>query len=174
MARQSSRLNLINDSAMVAGAMKLYNAVRKFAPYKKIKDSVFISRVEGRGTSRFISVGINMNPETGAPFARAFDTGSGIHATMGARRKYIIRPKNAKALWFPYPSPKVYPGTVAYIKNGQFGITTKQVEHPGVRGVGYTKQAIKEAKPAIRKEIAKDVKENLKLYLRAEFERFGK
>jgi len=163
MARQSSRLNLINDSAMVAGAMKLYNAIRKFAPYKRIKDSVFISRIEGKGTSRFISVGINTNPATGAPFARAFDTGSGIHATRGKRGKYKILPIRAPYLQFMGTND--FAGKV---------IRVKEVKHPGVRGVGYTKQAIKEAKPAIRKEIAKDVKENLRLYLRAEFERFGK
>lgn len=167
MARQSSRLNLINDSAMVAGAMKLYNAIRKFAPYKKIKDSVFISRVEGRGTSRFISVGINMNPETGAPFARAFDTGSGIRATKGKRQRYRI-PGRLN------PNP---PPFLQFMGTNDFAgkvIRVKEVKHPGVRGVGYTKKAIDDAKPSIRKEIAKDVKENLRLYLRAEFERFGK
>lgn len=163
MARVSNKFNLIDDSAMVAGAMKLYNAVRKFAPYKKIKDSVFISRVEGRGTSRFISVGINMNPTTGAPFARAFDTGSGIHATKGKRGKYKISPIRAPFLQFMGTND--YAGRI---------IRVKEVKHPGVRGVGYTKQAIKEAKPAIRNEIVKDVKENLRLYLRAEFEKFSK
>jgi hypothetical protein len=167
MARQSSRLNLINDSAMVAGAMKLYNAIRKFAPYKRIKDSVFISRIEGKGTSRFISVGINTNPETGAPFARAFDTGSGIHATKGKRGRYLI-PGRLN------PNP---PPFLQFMGTNDFAgrvIRVKEVKHPGVRGIGYTKKAIDDAKPSIRKEIAKDVKENLRLYLRAEFERFGK
>ena len=163
MAKVSNRLNLINDSAMVAGAKKLYNAIRKFAPYKRIKDSVFISRVEGRGDSRFISVGINMNPITGAPFARAFDIGSGIHAVKGKKGRYKIVPKN-----FPYLQ---FRGTNDFA--GQI-IRVKGVLHPGVRGTGYTKKAIDEVRPKIRETIAKEVKQNLRLYLRAEFEKFGK
>lgn len=163
MAKISNRLNLINDSAMVKSAKKLYDAIRKFAPYKKIKDSVFISRVEGRGTSRFISVGINMNPQTGAPFARAFDAGSGLHATKGKRGKYRIRPTNAPFLQFM--------GTNDFA--GKL-IRVKEVKHPGVRGTNYTERAIKSVRPAIRQELAKDVKENLRLYLKAEFQKFGK
>lgn len=161
MAKASNRFNLINDSAMVAGAKKLYNALKKFAPYKKIKDSIFISRVEGKGDSRFISVGINMNPATGAPFARAFDIGSGIHGKK--RKKYTISPIRSPYLQFT--GTNEFAGRI---------IRIKQVKHPGVRGIGYTKKAIEEAKPSIRKEIAKDVKSNLRLYLRAEFERFSK
>lgn len=163
MAKVSSRLNLINDSAMMKSAKKLYDAIRKYAPYKRIKDSVFISRVEGRGTSRFISVGINMNPKTGAPFARAFDTGSGNYSTKGKRGKYQITPKRFAYLQFM--GTNEFSGRV---------IRVKKVMHPGVRGVGYTEKAINEVKPKIRKEISKDVKENLRLYLKAEFEKFGK
>jgi len=146
---------------MVKMAKRLYTAIRKYAPYKKIKDAVFISRVEGRGDSRFISVSINMSPKTGAPFARAFDIGSGIHGKRPS--KYLIRPTNGKFLQFP--------GTNAFA--GKI-IRVKEVQHPGVAGVGYTKKAIDEVKPAIRKELAKDVKGNLRLYLKAEFASFGK
>ena len=52
MAKSSSSLNLISNASMISGAKKLYNAIRKYAPYKKIKDSVFISRVEGKGDNR--------------------------------------------------------------------------------------------------------------------------
>lgn len=163
MPKPSNRLNLINDSAMVIAAKKLYDAIRAYAPYKRIKDSVFISRVEGRGSSRFISVGINTSPQTGAPFARAFDTGSGVHATKGRRGKYPIRPFNKPFLQFM--------GTNDFA--GQV-IRVKEVKHPGVRGTRYTEKAIKDVRPEIRQELAKDVRENLRLYLRAEFEKFGK
>lgn len=161
MPSPTNKLNLITDSSMVKSARKLYNAIRRLAPYKKIKDSVFISRVEGRGTSRFITVGINMNPQTGAPYARAFDIGSGIHGKKP--RKYIITPRNGKFLQFP--------GTNEF--SGQT-IRVKEVKHPGVRGTGYTKRAIDEVRPQIRSELSKDIKENLRLYLKAEFQKFGK
>ncbi len=161
MARTSSRLNLVTDSTMVKMAKKLYTAIRKYAPYKKIKDAVFISRVEGKGDSRFISVGIDMNPKTGAPFARAFDIGSGIHGKRPG--KYSIRPKNGKYLQFQ--------GTNAF--SGKV-IRVKEVLHPGVAGVGYTKKAMEEVKPSIRQTLAKEVKSNLRLYLKAEFSNLGK
>ena len=161
MARASSKLNLITDSTMVKMAKKLYTAIRKYAPYKRIKDAVYISRVEGRGDSRFISVAINMDDKTGAPFARAFDIGSGVHGKK--KSTYKIPPKN-----FPY---------LQFMGTNKFAgkiVRVKSVDHPGVRGIGYTKKAIKEVRPAIRQELAKDVKENLRLYLKAEFNKFGK
>lgn len=159
MASPSSRLNLITDSNMVKAAKKLYKSVRKFAPYKKIKDSVFITRVEGRKDSRFISVGIDMNPETGAPFARAFDIGSGLHGKK--RRKYQI---SGNPL-LTFAGTNDFAGTV---------IRVHKVKHPGVRGTGYTKKAVDEARPDIRKTIAQDVKNNLRLYLKVEFQKLGK
>lgn len=163
MPNPSNKFNLISDSGMVKSAQKLYRAIRRFAPYKRIKDSVYISRVEGKGTSRFISVGINMNPQTGAPFARAFDTGSGVHATKGRKGKYVISPKSKAFLQFMGTND--FAGKV---------IRVKEVKHPGVRGVGYTKKAIDSVRPEIRNELSKDVKENLRLYLKAEFQKFGK
>lgn len=161
MAKPSSSLNLIGDSTMVEGGKKLYNAVRKYAPYKRIKDAVYLSRVEGKKNSRFITVSINMNEETGgAPFARAFDIGSGIHGKK--KSTYPILPKR-----FPYLQ---FLGTNAL--SGQI-IRTKLVNHPGVKGVEYTKRALDSVRADIRNTIAQDVKENLRLYLKATFSKLG-
>lgn len=161
MAKPSSSLNLINDSAMVESGKKLYNAVKKFAPYKKIKQAVYLSRVEGNKSSRFITVSINMNEQTGgAPFARAFDTGSGVHGKN--KRTYPIVPKRFSSLQFI--------GTNAF--SGQV-IRTKLVNHPGVKGVEYTKRAIESVRSGIRNTLAKDVKENLRLYLKTTFSKLG-
>jgi len=162
MAKTINDFNLIGDSTMVRAAKMLYNAIVKYAPYQKIKDAVFISRVEGRKNSRFITVSINMREETGgAPFARAFDIGSGLHGKTHA--KYIIVPKR-----FP---------TLQFIGTNEFAgkiIRTKKVEHPGVVGVGYTRKAMDEVKPTIRSEIAAEAKESIRLYLRAQFSELGK
>lgn len=162
MARSSNKLNLVSDSAMVSGAKRLYDAIRKNAPYKKIKDAVYISRVEGRGNSRFITVSINTNPATGgAPYARAFDTGSGLHGKY--KRKYIITPRNFPLLQFR--GTNQFAGKI---------IRVAQVEHPGVKGTGYVKTSIEESRQSIRAEIAQNVKSNLRLYLKAQFESLGK
>ena len=161
MAKSSNSLNLISNASMISGAKKLYNAIRKYAPYKKIKDSVFISRVEGKGDSRFITVAVNMNPATGgAPYARAFDIGSGLRGKY--RRTYDIDPVNAPFLQFI--GTKRFAGKI---------IRTSHVDHPGVRGVKYTEKAIKEVKPEIRKSIADDVGKSIRLYLKSRFQNLG-
>lgn len=158
MARNINSFNMITDSAMVKSAKKLYTAIRKYAPYRKIKDAVFISRVQGNKNSRFITVGVDLKS---APHARAFDVGSGLHGKF--RRKYEIRPVNATLLQFP--------GTNQY--KGRI-IRTPLVMHPGVAGVNYTKKAIQEVRPKIKEELGKEAKENIRLYLKAKFETLGK
>ena len=171
----AEKIDLVKDSTMVKVAQKLATAVRKFAPYEAIKRSVRIGKREGRGTSRFIEVQVGKpwSPgKKGAEYAaKAFDVGSGLHGKLKA--KYVIRPRNKKALWFPYPSPMVYPGATAFINGGTFGITTKQVNHPGVKGVNYTRKAMNEVRPAIREILKQDVGKELKLYLRAKYAKLG-
>ena len=155
----ANSFNLITDSAMVKSAKKLYKAVRKYAPYKKIKDAIFISRVQGNKTSRFITVGVDLRS---APHARAFDVGSGLHGKY--RRKYEIVPKVSGNLL-------VFPGTKQF--RGKT-IRTPLVMHPGVRGVGYTQRAIQEVRPIIKKDLGQEAKESLRLYLKAKFQTLGK
>lgn len=171
----ADKINLVKDSTMVKMANFLANAIRKYAPYEAIKKSVRIGKREGRGSSRFIEVLVGRKYTTGkhgAEYAaRAFDIGSGIHGKFKAT--YPIPPKNARAIWFPYPTPKMYPGARAYVNNGVMGITTDIVNHPGVRGVGYTKKAMKEVRPKIRAELKKEVGNELRLYLKAKFSNLG-
>lgn len=165
MAKSINNLNLVDDSAMVQAATSLRDALVKYAPYQKIKDSVYISRVSGKSgkaETRNITVAINMNPATGgAPFAKAFDTGSGLHGKY--KKKYAIIPVHGKFLQFA--------GTKEF--SGQT-IRTKKVMHPGVKGTNYVSKAIKDSRPEIRKELANSVGKNLRLYLRAEFAELGK
>ena len=165
----ADKLNLTKDSTMTAMARLLANAIRKYAPYDAIRKSVRIGRREGSGTNRTITVWVGGKR---APFARAFDIGSGLHGKYA--RKYTIAPRNAKAIWFPYPTPKMYPGARAYVNNGVMGITTPSVQHPGVEGVGYTKKAMDEARPQIRETLKQEVGKELRLYLKAKFTEIGK
>lgn len=164
----AEKINLLKDSTMVKMANLLANAIRKYAPYDAIKKSVRIGRREGRGRSRFIDVWVgNKN----VPYARAFDIGSGLHGKLKAT--YPIPPKNAKAIWFPYATPKMYPGARAYVNNGVMGVTTNIVNHPGVEGVHYTQKALREVRPKIRAELKKEVGNELRLYLKAKFSNLG-
>lgn len=151
----ADKVNLLKDSTMVKMANLLANAIRKYAPYEAIKKSVKIGKREGRGTSRFIQVWVGGKR---APFARAFDIGSGIHGKYAT--PYTIRAKNGKVLSF-------------YWEREQVNFVGQSVQHPGVKGVGYTQKAIKEVRQKIREELKKDVGNELRLYLKAKFSKIG-
>lgn len=168
MANSSNKLNLISDSNMIRGVRIIQSYLAKFAPYKKIRDrirdSATVSQVTSSGVSKSVTLSIAMR---GAPYARAFDIGSGIHGKLG--QTYTIRPKNKNALWFPYPASKIYPGAIRYTKNGQLGITTLEVTHPGVKGTNYTREALKQGKHEVAMELGKDAIEGIKVYLKSSF-----
>src|SRR3990167_493483 len=48
------------------------------------------------------------------PRIAAYEWGSGIHKKRGTPGKYIITPDTKRALWFPYPEGKIYPGAKKY------------------------------------------------------------
>lgn len=158
-------INLTKDSTMTKCAQILADAVRRLAPHQGIKKSVRIGRREGRGTSRFITVLVGKpyirgSGQQGSEYAaRAFDIGSGLRGKF--RETYPIDPVNGKALYF-------------YSDKLQETVVAQHVDHPGVEGTGYTKAAVKESKPRIREILKVDVKENLRVYLKAEFRNFGK
>jgi len=158
MAITKSSFNAVDDSAMLAGANRLYKTLRKHAPYKKIRDAVFISRVEKRGQSRFVTVSINTNKRTGVPYAPAFDKGSGLHGER--RSKYQIPLKIGNPPLLKFEGTNAFQGTMVF---------TPVVMHPGVKGTGYVKKALDEAKPEVKKIIKKNVKEKIWTYIRAEF-----
>ena len=165
MAKTSNEVNLVDDSAMLEAATALRDKVVEFAPYQKIKDSVYISRISGKSgktETRNITVAINMNPVTGgAPFARAFDSGSGIHGKF--KKKYPIVPVRGRFLQFA--GTKKFSGKI---------IRTTKVMHPGVKGTDYIDRAIKASRPEIRADLKQSVGSKLRLYLRKEFAELGK
>lgn len=170
----AEKLNLAKDSTMVACANILAQAIRKYAPYDSIKKTVRVGKSKGLSSgSRMIQVWVGRKwkrgqTETGAEFAaKAFDVGSGLHGKF--QKTYTIVPVNKRALWFPYPVPKIYPGVMMYKKGDVIGITTGLVNHPGVEGTNYTDRAEKSVRKIIREKIKKDGVENLRLYLRTRF-----
>lgn len=164
-----STLNLVSDTAMLEAATVLRDAVVALAPTNRIRQSVYISRVEGKGGSRFITVAVNMNKDTGAPEARAFDLGSGLHGKLKA--KYIIAPRNGRALAFLWPkaNPPFKRGKKlrGVLPDGRLAFN--YVEHPGVKGTGYMKQAVNESKKEVRDLMAKSAVGNFRAYIRSQF-----
>lgn len=128
---------------------------------KKLRDKVRLGKATQSGDSTSIEITIAEGDKNLSGMARAFAFGSGIHATRGARRKYLISPSNKKALWFPYPESKMYKGVVTYVNNGVLGITTKSVMHPGVESKDYIQKAIDATLSRATDELKVAIKRNL-------------
>lgn len=164
----ADKLDLVKDSTMVECAKLLANAIRKYAPYDAIRKSVRVGRSKGLSSgSRMIQVWVgNKN----VPYARAFDVGSGIHSQKAAKATYRIQAKEPGRFlaffWDKTPDKKgeKYRGTMADGRK-----LFAYVDHPGVQGVNYTDRAEREVRSTIRKKIAADGVQNLRLYLKSGF-----
>jgi hypothetical protein len=144
-----AELVVIDDATMLKCANVFRKALMRVAPTQRIKRGVVIDTVKGRGNSKFISVRIR------APEARAFEYGSGLHATKGPKQKYIIRPRRKKALYFYWE------------KIGQTFVGQK-VMHPGIEARPFIAQARAEARTEIRKLLKENGVKNIRTYLRVE------
>lgn len=144
-----AELQVIDDATMLQSATIFRKALMRVAPTQRIKRNVVIEKVTGRGNSKFISVRIR------APEVRAFEYGSGLHATKGPRQKYIIRPRRKKALYFYWE------------RIGQTFVGQK-VMHPGIEARPFIGQAKAEARKEIRKLYKDNAVKNIRTYLRVE------
>lgn len=126
-----------------------WNARRNFM---SIQDASYVSQVRSNEDTHSISVVI---PLQRAPYALAYEFGSGIHA--GSRKKYPITPKNVSVLKFPWlPSSPIT--AIMSDKNAMFDRVKQMyarkfeqgddlkwmdtwyyhwVDHPGVVGQPY-------------------------------------
>lgn len=133
---------------------------------KKLRRAVKLHKAteNGGGISAYITIGERSDDLAG--MARAYEYGSGLHSTKGVRAKYAIKPKNKRALWFPYPQSKVWKG-VTYYKGG---ITTKLVMHPGVEARPYLGKSItatlQKSSPELRVAIGRNIIEYLRIELK--------
>ena len=102
-------------------------------------------RPEGSGLW-VIDVGSNVE------YARAHELGSGLHATVGEKKRIPISAKNAKALAFAWPNA---PDAV---KNSQKKfplVFYRSVMHPGIRPTPYLQPALDESRDVIKGLIVK-------------------
>ena len=137
--RMVEALNLIARSARsrASWSIKIHNAI-KVGEVKEVGGKVF-GYIEVGGTA----LNEHGQPVNVAEMARAFEYGSGLHATRGERGKYIITPKG-------YPSGKpnlVFEGTNEW--EGQI-IHTPLVHHPGVKPRPFLTPAVQANRQRIK------------------------
>lgn len=108
-----------------------------------------------------------------APDARAQEFGSGLHARRGVKRKYPIKPKNAKVLAFNWEVANASPERFVFAPDGR--VLLPSVQHPGIEaangGKGYIAPAMRELRKRAKAELDKDIKAAIVGDLR---ESFGK
>ena len=143
-----------------------------------IQDSIEIREPESNDGTASIEVTIGGEY---APYASAFEYGSGLHASRGAAKKYKITATD-KLLKFPFtltfmPLGGKFAGMRGYGKNRLYkelmggdngsvsGITFWNfVEHPGIKPKPYVKPALVEAvKSKAFLRIGEEIKQAIKL-----------
>jgi hypothetical protein len=126
----------------------------------KIRNAISVSEVREwqNGLGIYVKVDLSKAPE-----ARAFEYGSGIHATRGPVGTYEIRPRNSDAL--------VFPGTHQWA--GQT-IVTSLVHHPGVAPRPYLSPAVTENRQRIRSILGKAVRTSVSRTIRESWYHSGK
>lgn len=126
---------------------------------KKLRNKVRLHKGKVNGNGGEISITIADGDRNLQGMARAFEYGSGIHATRGAKKKYLIKPKNARALWFYMENP--HPKIPLYIKGGKIGVVLPKVMHPGVEARPFISKAIQSTISKASADLAVSVRRNI-------------
>lgn len=107
-----------------------------------IQDAISIGTAHEQGNAVVIDVSIDLKK---APYAAAFEWGSGIHSMRGGRSLYPIRAKNTTMLKFWWAE-----------KGKWFVGTALPFGHPGIAADPYIFPTMLKTKQEIRKIIGKD------------------
>ncbi len=171
----ASRLSTNLKRRVSAWAGQITSLARSLAP-SHVRPAIS-SKVETKGEGEFIIRTIA--DRRIAPDARAWEFGSGLHSRRGAKKKYIIKPKNKKLLAFYWDVATISemergsPGKFTFAPDGR--VVFHQVEHPGIQaangGQGYIGPALKEVRRRGRAELSKDIRDAILGDLRQSFGR---
>lgn len=140
---------------------------------KQLRGSVILHKAKENGgvVSITITVGEKKKDKSGNPLsgmARAYEYGSGRHATKGIAKKYTIKPRYKRALWFYMDNP--YPHIPLYESGGKIGVVLPSVQHPGVKARPFISPALRDVLPRateeLRLNIAKNFREQLSLSIK--------
>jgi|WetSurMetagenome_2_1015567.scaffolds.fasta_scaffold00049_87 hypothetical protein len=100
--------------------------VRENAPAKHLRENVSVKSVEVEGIGKY-----KVNIIVDTPDARAWEFGSGEHATKGTPKRYLIKPKEGnKSLSF-------------YWKTKGKWVVLPKVHHPGIAAKPYLAPAMR-------------------------------
>jgi len=129
---------------------------------KQLRNSVRLEKVKTSGTITSVTVSVGAGEDkSGNPLggmARAYEYGSGLQGNF--RKKYLIKPRLKKALWFYIDNP--YEGVKIYEKpSGEIGITVPYVMHPGVSPRPYFSKSLATVIPRMAEELRVDIRKNI-------------
>jgi hypothetical protein len=123
---------------------------------KAISDATSIGTPVQSGGQAYIDITISLNQ---APMAAAFEYGSGLHSEKGDRKKYLILPKNADVLAFPWGEAENLNPSVIGVGNVEI-VNQKaflpMVRHPGVQARPYIRPTIQDERKEIRRILGKE------------------
>jgi len=124
---------------------------------KEIPNAISLGTAEVIPGGYEIKIILNAKSEGGVPQAAAFEFGSGIHRTVGTAKTYVIKPKNANYLYFPW-NPKDVMKALNSRKVHDYwddaGLWVfKYIDHPGVAARPFVRPAIEAHKPTIKTKL---------------------
>ena len=132
---------------------------------KEIRNAISVSDVVEWAQGLGIYVKVDLSA---APMARAFEKGSGIHATIGEAKEYDIVPVNKEFLSFigthGYGSLNV--GNNLTTREAMNRVFTKHVSHPGVAPRPYLAPAVQENRDRIRGILSQAVRTSVSRTIR--------
>lgn len=125
--------SLMRDAAVKAADIIARKAVENASSQGlpgEVADAISIGEFRVLGGDIF-SIDVEVDLEK-APMARAFELGSGIHATRGGRTTYEIKPTKARALAFEWEPEYIPWGSPKFIGLAGRKYLFRKVDHPGV------------------------------------------
>ena len=128
-------------------------------PTTSIQDATSVGQVKQEGANAYIDVTISLKQ---APYAGAYEWGSGLHSEKGNKSKYVISPKEKDALAFDWPDHDPPWGSrkfIGVLSDGRF--LFRFVEHPGVASKPYIRPTLQENRAEFKKILAREFKASI-------------
>jgi hypothetical protein len=120
------------------------------APTSKIKSNLSAIPPTKKGKEIRTGIEVDINRESGAPEAPAYEYGSGIHGEK--REKYPIVPREKQALAFFWD--KADPSRHIILPDGR--VLFRKVQHPGVEAKPYITPSFNELKVSVLIKLIKN------------------
>lgn len=144
LGAEMQRRTLLLEAEALHQAHKVAGRARELAPKKtgELAASIEVSKIIDLGEGLW-----RIEIRALAPHAAALERGSGIHAEADPRRPgiaakpYMILPVNRQMLAFVWPGA---PDAIKELASSFPVVTLPRVEHPGVKGTQYLRQALRE------------------------------